>query len=210
MELTNRMIKIGFCFLAMCGTIFQPFRAMAGTEAPPPTLITEPLLQSIRDWSSTPVVRLTLDELNRRQGSLNQGAIEALDKQWRDERTADDQPLITAVMSSPLSGYLLRIQAASAGLFTELFVITAKGLNAGQSSVTSDYWQADEPKFQKTFDVAADAVFVDEPEFHKETATWRCQINMTLTDAAGARIGALTAEVNLTELERRAAAAKGS
>lgn len=187
-----------------------PGGAVAETQPPPAALVTTALLDAIRDWSSTPVVRLTLDELNRRQAGLDQAAIDALDKQWRDERGAEDQPLITAVMSSPLSGYLLRIQAASAGLFTELFVITAKGLNAGQSSVTSDYWQADEAKFQKTFDVAADAVFIDQPEFHKETATWRCQINLTLTDAAGARIGALTAEVNLTELERRAAAARGA
>ncbi|MEQ9335324.1 hypothetical protein [Thalassobaculum sp.] len=156
------------------------------------------------------MVRLTLAELNARQAKLDQATIDTLDKQWRDERKADDQPLITAVLSSPLSGYLLRIQAGSAGLYTEIFVMTAKGLNAGQSSVTSDYWQADEAKFQKTFDVGADAVFVDEPEFNDETATWRCQINLTLTDADGARIGAVTAEVNLTELERRAAAGKGS
>ncbi|MEQ8815686.1 MAG: hypothetical protein RLO51_02595 [Thalassobaculum sp.] len=156
------------------------------------------------------MVRLTLAELNARQAKLDHATIDTLDKQWRDERKADDQPLITAVLSSPLSGYLLRIQAGSAGLYTEIFVMTAKGLNAGQSSVTSDYWQADEAKFQKTFDVGADAVFVDEPEFNDETATWRCQINLTLTDADGARIGAVTAEVNLTELERRAAAGKGS
>jgi len=190
---------------AFCATV-QPVRA----QAPSPQLITPPLLQSVRDWSSTPVVRLTLAELNRRQTGLDRAAIDALDKQWRDETKADDQPLITAVLSSPLSGYLLRIQAASAGLFTELFVMTAQGLNAGQSSVTSDYWQADEAKFQKTYDVAADAVFIDAPEFHEATATWRSQINMTLTDAAGAKIGALTVEVNLTELERRAAARKGS
>ncbi len=182
----------------------------ASEPAPSKDLVTSDLLQTIRDWASTPVVRLTLSELNDRQAGFDQPAIDALDRQWLTERKADDQPLITAVLSSPLSGYLLRIQAGSAGLYTELFVMTAKGLNAGQSSVTSDYWQADEAKFQKTFDVAADAVFVDEPEFHEETATWRCQVNMTLTDAAGARIGALTAEVNLTELERRAAARKGS
>lgn len=193
-----------FVLSAFCVWV-QPARA----QAPSPQLITPPLLQSIRDWSSTSVVRLTLAELNRRQVDLDQTSIDALDKQWRAETKAEDQPLITAVLSSPLSGYLLRIQAASAGLFTELFVITAKGLNAGQSSVTSDYWQADEAKFQKTYDVAADAVFVDAPEFHEATATWRSQINMTLTDQAGAKIGALTAEVNLTELERRAAAGKG-
>ena len=182
----------------------------ASEPAPSKDLVTPDLLHTIRDWASTPVVRLTLSELNDRQAGFDQAAIDALDRQWVTERKADDQPLITAVLSSPLSGYLLRIQAGSAGLYTELFVMTAKGLNAGQSSVTSDYWQADEAKFQKTFDVAADAVFVDDPEFDDETATWRCQVNMTLTDAAGARIGALTAEVNLTELERRAAARQGS
>jgi hypothetical protein len=53
-------------------------------------------------------------------------------------------------------------------------------------------------------------VFVDEPEFNEETATWRAQVNLTLTDASGAKIGAVTAEVNLTELARRAAARKTS
>lgn len=187
-----------------------PEPAQAPAQTPSKDLVTPELVQTIRDWSSVPVVHLTLAELNGRQATLDQAAIDALDKQWRAEREADDQPLITAVLSSPLSGYLLRIQAGSAGLFTEIFVITAKGLNAGQSSITSDYWQADEAKFQKTFDVGPDAVFVDEPEYHEATATWRCQINLTLTGADNAKIGAITAEVNLTELARRAAVRQGS
>ena len=191
--------------LTVCAAMQQ-----ARAQSPSKDLVSPALIQSIREFSSAPVVRLTLAELNARQAKLDQATIDTLDKQWRDERKADDQPLITAVLSSPLSGYLLRIQAGSAGLYTEIFVMTAKGLNAGQSSVTSDYWQADEAKFRKTFDVGADAVFVDEPEFNDETATWRCQINLTLTGADGAKIGAVTAEVNLTELERRAAAGKGS
>jgi hypothetical protein len=182
------------------------FASTGQAQAPSRDLVTPELIRSVRDFASTPVVRLTLAELNDRQAGLDRAAIDTLDKQWREEREADDQPLITAVLSSPLSGYLLRIQAGSAGLYTEIFVITAKGLNAGQSSITSDYWQADEAKFQKTFDVGPDAVFVDEPEFHEATATWRVQVNLTLTDDAGAKIGAVTAEVNLTELARRAAA----
>lgn len=196
--------------ILIAGASFAVAGAAEAADAPSKDLISKELIQSIRDFASTPVVRLTLAELNKRQANFDQATIDALDKQWRDERKSDDQPLITAVMSSPLSGYLLRIQAGSAGLFTEIFVITAKGLNAGQSSVTSDYWQADEPKFQKTYDVGPDAVFVDEAEFEKDTATWRSQVNMTLTDDKGAKIGAIAAEVNLTELERRLAAQKGS
>lgn len=196
-----------FCRLAFVLMLAVPVMPSAAeAQAPSKDLVTAQLIESVRGFASVPVVRLTLAELNERQAGLDQAAIDALDKQWREEREADDQPLITAVLSSPLSGYLLRIQAGSAGLYTEVFVITAKGLNAGQSSITSDYWQADEAKFRKTFDVGPDAVFVDEPEFHEETATWRLQVNLTLTDEAGAKIGAITAELNLTELARRAAA----
>ncbi|MGD8332006.1 MAG: hypothetical protein PVJ49_21410, partial [Acidobacteriota bacterium] len=145
---------------------------------------------------------LTLAERNRKNASVDQAKIDALDKQWRAERKVQDQPLITAVLSSPLSSYLTRIQARSLGLYSEIFVMDNKGLNAGQSSITSDYWQGDEAKFQKTYEVGPDAVFIDEPEYNKETGTWRAQLNMTLAKD-GAAAGSLTVEINLTELERR-------
>ncbi len=65
-------------------------------------------------------------------------------------------------MSSPLSVYLARIQGKSLGLYAEVFVMDKTGLNVGQSSVTSDFWQGDEDKYQKTFAVADDALFIDE------------------------------------------------
>jgi hypothetical protein len=188
--------------------IFFSFLATAhAAEAPPQPdigMLDNALIDGIRGWANTPVVHLTLEERNRKNASLDQAKIDALDKRWRAEREATDQPLITAVLSSPLSGYLTRIQANSLGLYSELFVIDAKGLNAGQSAITSDYWQGDEAKWQKTFPVGPDAVFIDKPEFHKETGTWRAQINLTLAKA-GQQIGSITVEVNLTELERRRA-----
>lgn len=180
--------------------------AHAADASTPPdiAMLDRALIDNIRIWANTPVVHLTLEERNRKNTSLDQAKIDALDKQWRAERESTDQPLITAVLSSPLSGYLTRIQANSLGLYSELFVIDAKGLNAGQSAVTSDYWQGDEAKWQKTFAVAPDAVFIDKPEFHKGTGTWRAQINLTLAKD-GRAAGSITVEVNLTELERRRA-----
>ena len=133
-----------------------------------------------------------------------------MDTQWRAELKTDDQPLITAVLSNPLSSYLLRIQANSLGVYTEVFVMDAKGLNVGQSAITSDYWQGDEAKFQKTFPVSPQAIFIDEPEYNADTATWRAQLNMSIADESGQAIGSVTVDVNLTELERRAAAASAS
>ena len=166
-------------------------------------MVTPAFIEDVRKWATAPVVVSALIGRQKLSGKLKQEDIDILDKQWRAEREVDDQPLITSVLANPLSSYLIRVQANSVGLFTEIFVMDTNGLIAGQSSITSDYWQGDEGKFQKTFDVGPDAVFVDEAEAHDGTKTWRAQLNMTITDPQGTSIGAITVEVNLTELERR-------
>src|SRR3546814_7367781 len=85
-------------------------------------------------------------------------------------------------MGNPLSSYLIRKKAESNGLFAELFVFDAKGMNVGQSSVTSDYWQGDEDKYLETFAKGPAAVFVDEIEFNDETRQRRRQVSFTIVD----------------------------
>ncbi|MDF1748793.1 MAG: PDC sensor domain-containing protein [Alphaproteobacteria bacterium] len=176
------------------------------TELDPKMLITNQFIEQVRSLIEVPVTQLTVEDRNESAASIDQAKIDALDKEWRAEREVDDQPLITSVLSSPLSSYLIRIQALSVGLYSAIFVMDKNGLNAGQSAITSDYWQGDEAKFQKTYDVSADAVFIDEPEYSEETATWVAQLNMTIKSASGAPIGAVTVDVNLNELARRHAA----
>lgn len=159
---------------------------------------------TLRQQLQQPVAILSVTSSNKRHEGVQQAEIDKLDEAWKSEAKSDDQPLIAEILSSPLSSYLLYTQAKSAGLFTEIFIMDKFGLNVGQSSVTSDYWQGDEDKFQKTFQVGPDAVFIDEPEYHDETKTWRVQVNLTIVDPASkAAIGAATAEINLTELQRR-------
>jgi len=201
------MKRLIFGLLYAVITLSLPPYAAADPSVPPSkSMIDDAVISEVRGWVNSNVVFLTLEDRNEKNKDLDAAKIDALDKQWRAERKESDQPLITAVLSSPLSGYLTRIQANSLGLYTEIFVIDAKGLNAGQSAITSDYWQGDEAKWQKTFKVGHDAVFIDDPEFNKETGTWRAQLNMTLAKG-NAAIGSLTVEINLTELERRRNAA---
>jgi hypothetical protein len=169
------------------------------------SLITPSVVADMRQWIETDIVRISVGAQNDRLKKLSQDEIDALDKQWRAERESDDKPLIAATMSNPLSIYLARLQGRSIGLYAEIFVMDQNGLNVGQSSITSDFWQGDEAKFQKTFDVSGDALFIDEPEWDDEAKIWRGQVSFTLTNE-GSPIGAVTMEVNLTELERRTAA----
>lgn len=179
----------------------------AGTAMADEWLIRQHLVEQVRQWSSSPVVLLSLEASNERYANLDQAAIDALDGQWKAEREVQDQPLITAVLSSPLSNYLTRIQSDSQGLFVAIFVMDGSGLNAGQSAITSDFWQGDEAKWQKTYQVGPDAVFIDEIEINEDTGAEIAQLNMAIAQD-GKVVGAITVDVNVTELRRRYAAGK--
>ncbi|KEQ02947.1 hypothetical protein GV67_07210 [Pseudorhizobium pelagicum] len=180
--------------------------ARAEPSPPDSALITAQVLQEINDWINTDIVRVSIVAQNKRYDHPGAASIAALDSQWVKERENPDKPLIAATLSNPLSVYLSRMQGKSLGLYPEIFVMDQNGLNVGQSSITSDFWQGDEDKFLKTFEVSADAVFIDEAEYDSEFGIWRTQVSMTVNDAdGGQKIGAVTVELNLTELERRAA-----
>ena len=187
--------------------VFAMFCGVATNAIAADQVVPDKLLDQIRSWTASPVVLLSLEASNKRHNGLTEESILTLDKQWRAERKIDDQPLITAVLASPLSSYLTAIQAASLGLYTEIFVMDNKGLNAGQSAITSDYWQGDEAKFQKTFPMGPTAVFIDKPEIGDATGTENVQVNMSITNGVEA-VGTVTVEVNLTELRRRQTAGK--
>jgi hypothetical protein len=182
--------------------------AVAGPAgaAPSAALVDAELVAMLRAIVTHDVVTMSVAEHNVRYGSADAAEIERLDQQWVAERKAEKKPLISATLANPLSNYLTRVQAHSAGLLTEIIVFNRSGLNVGQSNITSDFWQGDEDKYQRTFPSGPDAVFVDEPEFDDDSKTWRVQVNVSIADPAQRiAIGAATFEVNLSELERRAA-----
>lgn len=175
-----------------------------GIAPDPQRLITPAFIEETRAWLANPIVGLMVNAQSERHAELDQAAIDALDKQWRAEHDLADKPLISATLSTPLSSYLTRIQAGALGLYTEMFIVDAKGLNVGQSAITGDYWQGDEAKFTKTANVGPDAVFIDEAEWDADRQIWRAQLNLSIPSEDGTHaIGAATIEVNLTELQRR-------
>lgn len=192
---------------AMLASAFLASSVLSAHAEPPAPdvkkLITPELVQEMREMIGVEIVKVSVAAQNQQIGNIDQAKIDELDNQWKAEREAADKPLIAATLSSPLSVYLARLQGKSLGLYAEIFVMDKNGLNVGQSSVTSDFWQGDEGKFQNTYDVSETALFIDEAEWDDEAKIWRNQVSFTVTDDANAKIGAVTVEINLTELERR-------
>jgi hypothetical protein len=165
------------------------------------TAISDYVKTDIMSWAADPTVVDAIKAQNAANAGLSQGDIDALDSKWRAEVEAADKPMIAAVLGNGLSKFLADKKNVAAGLITEVFVMDDKGLNVGQSDATSDYWQGDEAKFQKSFGAGADAVFVDEIEKDESTQTLQSQVSITITDpASGAPIGAMTLGIDVEKL----------
>jgi hypothetical protein len=138
-------------------------------------------------WLNDKTVIAAVKAQNTKHESLAQADIDKLDKDWRAQVDAAQKPLIDSVLKNELSVFL--------------FVMDDKGLNVGQSDITSDYWQGDEAKWQKTYKVGPDAVFLDKMEKDESTQTLQMQVSVSIKDPeTGKVIGAATFGINVDEL----------
>lgn len=156
---------------------------------------------NVQPWLADPAIVEAVKAQNAANADLDAAAVEALDQKWRAETDSGAGPTIDAVLGNDLSAYLKGKKDAADGIITEVFVMDNKGLNVGQSDVTSDYMQGDEAKWQKTYQAGPDAVFVDAVEFDDSTESFQSQISSTVVDpASGEAIGAITLGIAVENL----------
>ncbi|MFA7276843.1 MAG: hypothetical protein WC043_08580 [Pseudobdellovibrionaceae bacterium] len=184
-----RAITLSLALLLTTGLV-QP--SFAFDEAAAKQLIAE----KISTWATSPEVIDAVKKQNETTSSYDQAKIDELDAKWK----ADDTALIDGVLKAPGSETLKKVVADSDGLYTEIFVMDAKGLNVIQSDKTSDYWQGDEDKFTKTFVVGPDAISLGEVEMDESTQAYSQQLSFTLTDGT-TPIGAVTVGLNADKLK---------
>ena len=201
--------------LRICAAVALQFSVSlaAFAEGPSPQIMPNPQIligakqiKDVRSWLIKDIILRSIELSNAKRKGISSEEIHTLDHQWITERNSDAQPLITRALNTPSSNYVTKVQAASGGLYNEIIIFDQTGLNVGQSSITTDYWQGDEDKFLLTFAVGAGAIHIDKPEYDSASDTWRAQLNMTIANARDNKpIGAATVEFNLTELIRRQA-----
>lgn len=159
------------------------------------------LESEIMGWASDPVVIAAIGAQNATTQAYDQARIDSLDQTWRAEVGSAQTPTIAPVLENPAAAFLRERVAASGGTITEVFVMDARGLNVAASAVTSDYWQGDEAKFQKTYGMGAGAVHFGEIEFDESSQQYQAQISVALSDpATGELVGAMTVGVNADTL----------
>lgn len=155
----------------------------------------------VAGWTANPIVVAAINAQNAKNAAIGQADIDKMDKTWRAEVKAGGGPMSKTVLTNALSAYLKKVKGDAGGLFTEIFVMDNKGLNVGQSDTTSDYWQGDEAKWQKTYSVGPKAVHIGKVKTDESSQTLQSQLSMSITDPANGKvIGAVTVGVNVEQL----------
>lgn len=193
------MKKVATAYLMACAAFAAPMGVSMAQDAKLAP-ISDYVTSDVKPWLNDPAVIEAIKAQNAANANLGAADIDALDKKWRAEVDGSDHTMIDGVLGNALSKFLQEKKAASNGKIAEIFVMDAKGLNVGQSDATSDYWQGDEAKFQKSFGAGKDAVFVDEIEKDESTQALQSQASVTISDDKGTPIGAITIGVNVDAL----------
>lgn len=152
-------------------------------------------------WLTNPELIQAVKDQNERHANLTQEQVDQLDLDWRAQRKEEAKPLIADLLGRPSSEWLREKQAETARFVTEVFAMDNKGLNVAQSDATSDYWQGDEGKWQKTYGNGSGDIHISEVEFDESTGAYQSQVSMVIRDPATQEmIGAITFGINVQSL----------
>lgn len=193
---TEKGIVMRKYLVAAAAGLLMSQTALAATDQK--SAINDLVNSQIRGWVADAVVVRAIRSQNARHAGLSQADIDKLDKQWRAETKTTRRPLIDRVLANTLSGFLKGKKDEGEGLYTEIFVVDNRGLNVGQSDVTSDYWQGDEAKWKKTFLAGPDGLLIADVEFDESTQSYQSQVSFSITDPdTDEVIGSITVGINV-------------
>jgi hypothetical protein len=179
--------------LLWVGGLLPAMAAESGDKARVEEALRSYFETEMADFIKEPVLLVALREQNARTAELSEAEILELDQQWREQLQQEEQPLLDTVLKGRPAELLLGKVAMAGGEISELFLMDARGLNVASATATSDYWQGDEAKFQKSFGLGPDGMEIGEIEFDPSTGVSQAQVSATITDpTSGEPIGAVT------------------
>lgn len=154
-------------------------------------------IKLIEDWGKDAVIAKEVALQNDKKITLT--TIQAIDKDWIANHNIRKR--VYGLLNNGCAKELKRL-ALPANFYPEAFVMDNQGALVGMTNKTSDYWQGDEPKWQKSFDSGKGAVFVDRPKLDLSTQAVLVQISVPVKDDKGNVIGAITVGLNLEQLKK--------
>jgi hypothetical protein len=161
--------------------------------------ITELVNTEIKVWARNEIIINAIKAQNEKNADLSVIDMKVLENKWVNERLKNKHQLINKVMGNEVSAYLKDIQNESKGLYTEIIVTDNKGINVGQSIISTNYWQGLQPKWEKTLGSNSYGTYIGELKFDDNTELFQVEVSFILMDA-DTPIGIVYAGIDIERL----------
>jgi hypothetical protein len=188
-------MKKHFLIFMLLGMFFILMTSMALAAEKAPQKIMDLTNNTLAPIGTDPIIIEAVKAENAKGKSMDE--IKAMDEKWKN--TAGVADFMRSLMDSACGKHIREFQK-SQPYFSEIFVMDNQGANVAMTDKTTDYWQGDEAKFQKSFNNGAGAVFVDEVEFDESTQTYLVQVSVPVMDGDKA-IGSITFGIDVEQVK---------
>lgn len=146
-------------------------------------LVADPVL--VREVTAQNAKKVALAEIQR------------IDGEWM--KAESELPIQKEKLSNACAAQIREI-AKRFPAVRETFAMDDQGANVGQNGLTSDYWQGDEDKWQKSFAGGKGGVDVGKAKLDKSAGVVLQQVSLPLADGDGTIVGAITIGVAIDGL----------
>ncbi|NLC71045.1 MAG: hypothetical protein GX751_06785 [Desulfuromonadaceae bacterium] len=160
-----------------------------------PQRIIELANSEIADFGLDPIIINAVKTENAKGKTIAQ--IKETDAKWMATAGVDD--FMRSLMESEVGKHLVAIRS-SRPYIAEIFVMDNQGANVAMSDKTSDYWQGDEPKWQKSFNNGQGAIFIDDVKFDASSQAYLVQVSVPVKDGEKA-IGSITFGIDIDKVK---------
>jgi hypothetical protein len=150
----------------------------------------------IEAWGKDPTIVKAVVAKNALRMSLDQ--IKEIDSAWMAGKAEDR---VRELLGNACSARIKDLVAETPA-YVEAFAMDNQGALVGLNQKTSDYWQGDEAKWQKSFNGGSGQVFVDKPHYDPSSRAILVQVSVPVFDGART-VGAITVGLDPNKLAKR-------
>jgi len=147
------------------------------------------VVTTIESWGKDPVLIKEVASQNAHR--LSAADVATIDKAWM---AGGENERVARLLSNACATRLKSLISSNAA-FNESFVMDDQGANVCMTDRTSDFWQGDEAKWQKSFNGGKGTTFVDQPKYDVSAKAILVQVSVPVIDG-NATIGAITVGVS--------------
>jgi hypothetical protein len=193
----EHLISMSFLGAGLIGLALAQPPAQAPSPRPVEAVVKERVARSlpaVRAMAAEPAVVNAVVAQDARKQSM--ATVHQLDKEWISSRGVTE--LIRKHMENPCARALREIASHTPGV-VEAFAMDDQGALVCTIAKTTDYWQGDEAKWQRSFADGRGAEFVDEVQYDESSQAYCIQISVPVRQG-GRVVGAITVGFDLDRM----------